>query len=156
MTRIFLALSILAAATALAPARAQQDPLSDKSAVQLLHVQGRVHMLVGAGANITIQLGDNAVVLVDTGLPQMSPQVLAAIRSLSQKPIEFIINTSADADHTGGNHNLSQAGHFISGMAGETPGRLDRLPDRRSRPHDRRQRQQGHCLSAGTLAHRHL
>jgi cyclase len=122
MMRIFLPLSILLAATTLAPARAQQDPLSDKSAVQLLHVQGRVHMLVGAGANITIQLGDNAVVLVDTGLPQMSPQVLAAIRSLSQKPIEFIINTSADADHTGGNHNLSQTGHFISGMVGETPG----------------------------------
>jgi cyclase len=122
MTRIFLALSILVAATALAPARAQQDPRSDNSAVQLLHVQGRVHMLVGAGANITIQLGDNAVVLVDSGLPEMSPQVLAAIRLLSQKPIEFIINTSGDADHTGGNHNLSQAGHFISGMAGETPG----------------------------------
>jgi cyclase len=118
MTRIFPALLILLAATALA----QQDPSSDKSAVHLLHVQGRVHMLVGAGANITVQLGDNAVVLVDTGLPQMSPQVLAAIGSLSQKPIEFIINTSADADHTGGNHNLSQTGHFISGMAGETPG----------------------------------
>jgi glyoxylase-like metal-dependent hydrolase (beta-lactamase superfamily II) len=94
----------------------------DKSAVQLLHVQGRVYMLVGAGSNIAVQLGDNAVVLVDSGLPQMSPQVLAAIRTLSQKPIEFIINTSVDADHTGGNHNLAQAGHFISGMNGEIPG----------------------------------
>jgi glyoxylase-like metal-dependent hydrolase (beta-lactamase superfamily II) len=79
-------------------------------------------MLVGAGSNIAVQLGDNAVVLVDSGLPQMSPQVLAAIRTLSQKPIEFIINTSVDADHTGGNHNLAQAGHFISGMNGEIPG----------------------------------
>lgn len=79
-------------------------------------------MLVGAGANITVQLGDDAVVLVDSGLPQMSPQALAAIRTLSQKPIEFIIDTSVDADHTGGNHNLSQTGHFISGMNGETPG----------------------------------
>ena len=79
-------------------------------------------MLAGAGANITVQIGDNAVVLVDTGLARMSPQALAAIRSLSQKPIEFVINTSADADHTGGNHNLAQAGHFISGMGGERPG----------------------------------
>ncbi len=122
MTRIFVALSIFAAAMSLVPAPAQQVRASETSAVQLLHVQGRVHMLVGAGSNITVQLGDNAVVLVDTGLPQMSPQVLAAIRSLSQKPIEFIINTSVDADHTGGNHNLAQAGHFISGMSGETPG----------------------------------
>ncbi len=124
MTRIFgIALAVFAAiAAGSAHTHAQQDQAPEKSAVQLLHVQGRVHMLVGAGSNITIQLGDNAVVLVDTGLPQMSPQVLAAIRSLSQKPIEFIINTNADADHTGGNHNLAQSGHFISGMNGETPG----------------------------------
>jgi glyoxylase-like metal-dependent hydrolase (beta-lactamase superfamily II) len=104
------------------PARAQQDQAYEKSAVQLLHVQGRVHMLVGSGANVTVQLGDQYVVLVDTGLPQMSPQVLAAIRSLSQKPIEFIINTSVDDDHTGGNHNLAEAGHFNSGLAGEIQG----------------------------------
>ncbi len=124
MTRIpGIALAILAAMmVGSAPARTQQDQAPEKSAVQLLHVQGRVHMLVGAGSNITVQLGDNAVVLVDSGLPQMSPQVLAAIRSLSQKPIEFIINTSVDTDHTGGNHNLAQSGHFISGMNGETPG----------------------------------
>jgi cyclase len=124
MTRILgIALAILAPISAgSAPARAQQDQAPEKPVVQLLSVQGRVHMLVGAGSNITVQLGDNAVVLVDSGLLQMSPQVLAVIRSLSQKPIEFIINTSVDADHTGGNHNLAQSGHFISGMNGETPG----------------------------------
>ncbi len=119
---VLIALALLSAAFDSAPARAQQDQPPDGSSIQLLHVQGRVHMLVGAGANITVQLGDNAVVLVDTGLARMSPQALAAIRSLSQKPIEFVINTSADADHTGGNHNLAQAGHFISGMGGERPG----------------------------------
>jgi cyclase len=113
---------LAAVGSASSPAYAQQGQSSPEPSVQLLHVQGRVHMLVGAGANITIQLGDNAVVLVDSGLAQMSPQALAAIRSLSQKPIEFIINTSGDADHTGGNHNLAQAGHFISGMGGERPG----------------------------------
>jgi cyclase len=125
VVRTFLIAAAAIAAPAsigIAPARARQDSAPEKSALQLLHVQGRVHMLVGAGANITIQLGDDAVVLVDTGIPQMSPEVLAAIRTLSQKPIEFIINTSVDADHTGGNHNLSQSGHFISGMNGETPG----------------------------------
>jgi len=122
MTRIFIALAIFAAAVSFAPARAPQNPPSEKSAVELLHVQGRVHMLAGAGSNITVQLGDNAVVLVDSGLAQLSPQVLNAIRSLSQKPIEFIVNTSADADHTAGNHNLAQSGHYISGMNGEMPG----------------------------------
>jgi len=122
MTRILVALAMLAAAVPLAPARAPQIPPPEKPAVELLHVQGRVHMLAGAGSNITVQLGDNAVVLVDSGLAQLSPQVLAAIRTLSQKPIEFIVNTSADADHISGNHNLAQSGHYISGMNGEMPG----------------------------------
>ena len=122
-TALVAALATVAGgAIASSPARAQHDPAPDKSGVQLLHVQGRVHMLTGAGGNITIQVGDQSVVLVDTGLAQMSPQVLAAIHSLSQKPIEFIINTSVDDDHTGGNHNLSQAGEFRSGLAGEIQG----------------------------------
>ena len=41
-----------------------QTSQDDNSKVHVLHVQGRVHMLVGAGPNITVQLGDNAVVLL--------------------------------------------------------------------------------------------
>ncbi len=118
-------LCVLAAvfAVAVLPASAQQqDSQFAAPAVHVLRVQGSVYMLVGAGANITVQLGDEAVVVVDTGIPQMSAQVLAAIRTLSQKPIEFIVNTSVDADHTGGNQNLAQAGHFNTGLAGEQPG----------------------------------
>ena len=43
-------------------------------------------------------------------MPQKSDEVLAAIRSLTNKHILFIINTSADTDHTGGNEALSKAG----------------------------------------------
>ena len=90
--------------------------------VHLLHVQGRVYMLVGAGANITVQVGEEAIILVDSGVAQMSEQVISATRMLSAKPIEFILNTSADEDHVGGNHNLAKAGHFSSGLPGEETG----------------------------------
>jgi cyclase len=103
-----------------APARQDRTPATQE--IHVLHVQGNVYMLVGAGANITVQVGDNALLLVDTGVPEMSAQVVSAIRAISPKPIEFIINTSADADHTGGNQNLAQAGHFNSGLMGEQPG----------------------------------
>ena len=102
--------------------RAQQEHAggaSETPGVHLLHVQGRVYMLIGAGANITVQVGDDAIILVDAGTAQMSEQVLAAVRSLSRNPIEFIFNTSADEDHIGGNGNLAKAGHFISGLPGE-------------------------------------
>jgi cyclase len=120
--RVVLPALFAVAALSVFPASAQQEQKLDDRTVHLMHVQGRVYMLVGAGSNITVQLGDDAVVLVDTGVPQMSAQVLSAIRALSQKPIEFIVDTSVDDDHTGGNQILAQAGHFNSGLAGEQPG----------------------------------
>jgi cyclase len=120
--RTILAVVVAVTAVALFPVSAQQEPKLDAPAIHILHVQGRVYMLVGGGSNITVQLGDEAVVLVDTGAPQMSEQVLAAIRTLSQRPIEFIINTSVDEDHTGGNQSLAQTGHYNTGLAGEQAG----------------------------------
>jgi cyclase len=81
-----------------------------KGKVELLHVQKNVYMIAGAGANITVQVGDQFVIVVDSGLSQMSDQVLGAIRSLTDKHIFLIIDTSADEDHIGGNENLSKAG----------------------------------------------
>jgi cyclase len=78
--------------------------------VEILHVQGNVYMIAGAGANITLQVGDDYVIVVDSGVARKSDEVLAAIRSITDKHILFIIDTSADADHTGGNENLSKAG----------------------------------------------
>jgi cyclase len=83
--------------------------------IKTFHVQGNVYMLVGAGANIALQVGDEGVVVVDTGAAPMRDKVLAAIRQLSTKPIRWIINTLADADHTGGNATLSQAGMTVNG-----------------------------------------
>ncbi|HUN74329.1 MAG TPA: MBL fold metallo-hydrolase [Steroidobacteraceae bacterium] len=85
------------------------------SEVHALAVQGSVYMLVGAGGNITVQIGDDGVLLVDTGLARMSGQVLAAVRKLSERPIRYIINTHVDADHTGGNEVIAQAGSTIAG-----------------------------------------
>jgi len=67
----------------------------DNAKVELLHVQGNVYMIAGAGANITVQVGDEFVMLVDTGVPEMSNTVIAAIRALTDKPIFLIVATSS-------------------------------------------------------------
>jgi cyclase len=102
--------------------RAQQNPNSapaspdySKAEVHILPVQGSIYMLVGAGGNITLQSGNDGVLLVDTGVAQMSDKVLAAVRSISNKPIRYIINTHAHADHTGGNEAIAKAGSTIAG-----------------------------------------
>ena len=89
------------------------------SEVHVLHVQGNVYMLVGAVGNITVQVSNDGVLLVDTGVAQMSDQVLAAVRQLAkpltQRPIRYILNTHVHADHTGGNEKLRAAGATITG-----------------------------------------
>jgi cyclase len=83
--------------------------------IHVLHVQGNVYMLVGAGGNITVQIGDDGVLLVDAGLAGTSDKVYAAIRSLTDKPIHYIIDTHIHADHTGGNAALAKLGNTIAG-----------------------------------------
>lgn len=83
--------------------------------VHVLHVQDNVYMLVGAGGNITMQVGDDGVLLVDTGLLGTSDKVLAAIHSVTEEPIRYIINTHMHSDHTGGNEALAKAGNTIAG-----------------------------------------
>ena len=112
--------AFVASAPSLLPERSGRQNVhagasADDSQVHILPVQGRVYMLVGAGANITVQVGEDGILLVDTGLATMSDKVLAAIRSLSDKPIRYIIDTSVDQDHTGGSLAIAKAGSTIAG-----------------------------------------
>jgi len=83
--------------------------------IQVLHVQGNVYMLVGAGGNITLQAGEQGVMIVDTMYAPLSDKIFAAIRSISDKPITYIINTHGHPDHIGGNANLAMMGSNIAG-----------------------------------------
>ena len=134
--RIIAVVSALAVSTLL---HAQ----SSTPTIQILPVRGNIYMLLGAGGNITVSIGRDGVLLVDSGLAQSSDQVLRAIRELQDqldlrdqpiasgaetrstiasrnseppaKPIRYIINTHVDPDHVGGNEKLRAAGRTFTG-----------------------------------------
>jgi len=85
--------------------------------LEMLHVQNNIYMLAGAGGNITVQVGKDGILLVDSGLAEMEPYVMAEIRKLSAAPILYIINTHVHPDHVGGNAAMS--GH-TSNLAGDS------------------------------------
>jgi len=113
-TALVLASVALAASAAL-PARAQQATGSDLDVVQ---VRPNFYMIAGAGANIAVQLGPIGAIVVDTGAPQLSDKVVAAVKRLTDGSIRYIVDTSADADHTGGNEKVAKAGKTILGNTG--------------------------------------
>lgn len=78
--------------------------------IEVIQVRADVYVLLGAGANIVVQIGPQGVLIVDSGTASAANEVLATIRRLSQAPIRYIFNTSADADHVGGNLVLARAG----------------------------------------------
>ena len=83
--------------------------------IKTVHVSGGVYLLAGGGANIIVQVGSEGVLLVDTGAASMTDKILAAIRELSKKEIRWIVNTTLDPDHVGGNERMSNAGRTVNG-----------------------------------------
>ena len=85
----------------------------DTVQVRAVPVAGAVHMLQGAGGNIGLVVGDDAVFVVDVQFAPLTPKVLAAIKSVTPQPVRFVLNTHWHFDHTGGNENMGKAGALI-------------------------------------------
>jgi glyoxylase-like metal-dependent hydrolase (beta-lactamase superfamily II) len=143
LLRSWLLLVVVLAVLMNAPQRpvAAQQPASGQ--LQLLPVRGNLYMLQGAGANITVSIGRDGVLMVDSGLASRGDQVLAAIRRLQAqldlrekplgwgaetrssisdrhieppaKPIRYIVNTHAHPDHTGANELMRRSGMTFTG-----------------------------------------
>jgi glyoxylase-like metal-dependent hydrolase (beta-lactamase superfamily II) len=94
--------STLPAATPIKPSP-RRPTYGAKSEIEVLPVQGSVYLLAGGGSNVVVQVGDDAVFVVDSNTGAMSDKMLAAIGTISKAPIRYIVNTSADLDHVGGN-----------------------------------------------------
>lgn len=131
------AVSVAALVMLMPGVNAQQNPRPgrpayDNGEIEVLKVQGNVHLVAGSGANITVQVDPEGLLLVDTSVAEMSEKVLAAIRTISPLPIRHIINTSVIEHHVSGNDKISLAGrNFNAGVGGPTgrePSRLDGAP----------------------------
>ena len=97
-----------------------QQAASPPASLEVLEVRPSFFVIAGAGANVGVQVGEDGVVVVDTGSAAGAPAVLAAIKRISSKPIRYVIDTGPDADHVGGNETIATAGEKLFG--GGLPG----------------------------------
>lgn len=110
MKRLIIGAIVFSASVALAVSA--QAPAGDMDVLQL---RPNFYMIAGAGGNVAVQVGDDGVVVVDAGSTATAGAILAAIKNITDARIRYIINTSADADHVGGNETLSKAGQTLFG-----------------------------------------
>ena len=84
----------------------------DDVRLEVLPVHGNVYMVASRLGNVTVQVGrdpgHDGVLLVDTGPARLTERILAEVRKLSDRPVRYIINTNADADHVGSNEAIAK------------------------------------------------
>lgn len=76
-------------------------------------LRGNITILEGSGGNISILNGPDGLLMVDAGIGVSKPNVLAAIKNISSKPLKYLINTHWHFDHADGNLWIKQEGATI-------------------------------------------
>ena len=75
--------------------------------IHVLPVQGNIYMIVDGKVNVVAQVGDDGILLVDTGTKELAEKLTETIRMrFDNRPVRYIINTSVNAEHTGGNETV--------------------------------------------------
>jgi len=105
---------IVALLVVIGPSALAQQPDFSKVEIKVSKVAGTVYMLQGQGGNIGVSVGDDGIVIVDDQFAPLAPKIRAALKSITDKPIKFILNTHYHGDHTGGNAEFSKDGPIIA------------------------------------------
>jgi glyoxylase-like metal-dependent hydrolase (beta-lactamase superfamily II) len=72
-------------------------------------VTDNLYVIVGSGGNVAVMPTSEGVLLVDDKFAQDGPQIMAKVKSVSDKPVRYVLNTHQHGDHTGGNQALLAA-----------------------------------------------
>ena len=110
--RLFSYLPVILAFLVGAGAHSQEDSFAGV-VIKTEQVTPGIYMLVGEGGNIGVSVGEDGVFMIDDQYAPLTDRITAAIASLSDQPIRFLINTHWHGDHTGGNENLGNRGVLI-------------------------------------------
>jgi glyoxylase-like metal-dependent hydrolase (beta-lactamase superfamily II) len=100
-------------------AQQQQQPAApppvDFSNVEIktTNLGDSVYMLEGQGGNITVAVAKDGIVMVDGEYAALHDKIKAAIATISNLPIKYLINTHFHGDHTGGNEPFAKDGVIV-------------------------------------------
>src|SRR4051794_20951230 len=108
----------LAASLMIGAAQAQQAPAPpapplidwDRIQIKTTDLGNNTYMLEGQGGNITVAVGSDGIIMVDSQFAPLSDKIKAAIKAISPLPVKYLVDTHFHGDHTGGNANFAKDG----------------------------------------------
>lgn len=105
--------AVAAAAAVLAVPTAHAQRNFDNVEIKTEKLNATTYVLFGSGGNIGVSVGEDAVFIIDDQFAPLTPKIQAAVKKLTDKPVQFVLNTHWHGDHTGGNENFGKAGALI-------------------------------------------
>jgi glyoxylase-like metal-dependent hydrolase (beta-lactamase superfamily II) len=116
--RAAIAVTLLLAGSALAqqaqPPAAPPPVDFSKVEIKTTDLGDNVYMLEGQGGNITVAVAKDGIIMVDGEYAPLHDKIKAAIASISNLPVKYLINTHYHGDHTGGNELFARDGVTIT------------------------------------------
>src|SRR5271154_2004016 len=113
MKRITIAALTGAAVLFSGSANAQQNTDFSKVEIKTTDLGNKTYLLEGQGGNITVAVGTDGIIMVDSEFAPLHDKIKAAIEKISPLPIKYLINTHYHGDHTGGNAPFHKDGATI-------------------------------------------
>jgi glyoxylase-like metal-dependent hydrolase (beta-lactamase superfamily II) len=103
--------AVALAMVALPAAAAAQNP--ENVQITTVEVADGIYMLMGAGGNLGLSIGDDGAFLIDDQFAPLNAKIVAAIAEAGGGKVRFVLNTHWHGDHTGGNQPFGEAGAMI-------------------------------------------
>ncbi|WP_026837238.1 MBL fold metallo-hydrolase [Gillisia sp. JM1] len=85
----------------------------DDVKIEVVPVNENIYMLLGRGGNIGVSVGKDGVFMIDDQFAALTPKIIEAVKTISDKPVKFLVNTHYHGDHAGGNANFEKEGALI-------------------------------------------
>ena len=104
---------VQAAGVTPAARRGPQVGGSQSTELDVVQIRPNFYLIAGAGSNVALAFGSDGSVVVDAGSNAQADRVVSTIKALTTQPIRYVIDTSADADHVGGNATVAKAGQTL-------------------------------------------
>jgi cyclase len=86
--------------------QAQQPP---PAPLTMEKVSANLYVIIGDGGNVAVMPTNEGVLVVDDKFARDAPQIMEKIKSISDKPVKYVLNTHQHGDHTGGNEIMMTA-----------------------------------------------